>query len=48
MVEITYEIASLYDGGWRSTDKEMLMSEYGLTNEQASEICKGLAELEER
>lgn len=39
--------AALYDGGWRSTDRDQLMSEYGLTPEEADGICEVLAELEQ-
>lgn len=46
MAEITYEVAALYDGGWRSTDKEDLIKEYNLSEAQANEICEGLKELE--
>ena len=37
-----YSAASLYDGGWRSEDKEALMAEYELTDEEAEEICEEL------
>lgn len=43
MAEITFEVAALYDGGWRNEDKEELMSEYGFSEEEAEEICKALA-----
>ena len=32
--------ASLFDGGWRAEDREELISEYDLTDEEADEICK--------
>ena len=32
--------ASLFDGGWRDEDREELISEYDLTEEEAYEICK--------
>lgn len=47
MMNRQYDAASLYDGGWRSTDKGELMSEYGLTDEEADEICELLKEYEE-
>lgn len=38
--------AALFEGGWRKEDKEQLMQEYGLTDEQADVICELLAEME--
>lgn len=35
--------AALYDGGWRAEDKEELMAEYELTEEEATKICEILA-----
>ena len=32
--------AILFDGGWRAEDREELISEYDLTEEEADEICK--------
>lgn len=32
--------ASLYDGGWRAEDRAEMVSEYGLTTEEASQICE--------
>lgn len=43
-----YSAASLYDGGWRAEDRDQLISEYGLTADEADEICKELAELKDR
>ena len=46
---ITYRAAALYDGGWRSTDKEEMLSCYDdLTETEAERICAELAELEEQ
>ena len=42
-----HSAASLYDGGWRAEDRDQLISEYDLTAEEADEICRGLAEVEE-
>ena len=42
-----YSAASLYDGGWRAEDRDQLITEYGLTEEEADEICEGLREIEE-
>lgn len=46
MAEITFEVAALYEGGWRAEDKEELMSEYELTEEEAAQLCKALADCE--
>ena len=43
-----YSAASLYDGGWRAEDRDQLISEYGLTEEEADEICKELTDLKDR
>lgn len=40
--------AALYDGGWRSEDKEDLIEEYQLTEEEATNICEILAEIEKK
>ena len=46
---VSYQAAALYDGGWRSTDKEEMLSCYDdLTEEEAERICDELAELEEK
>lgn len=46
----TYEIQdaanALYAVGWRAEDKEELMNEYGLTEEEAVQLCKALADCE--
>lgn len=42
-----YTAAVLFDGGWRSADKDALMSEYGLTEIEAERICEELKEMEE-
>ena len=39
--------AALYDGGWRSEDKDQLMSEYDMTEEEADEVCEYLKRFEE-
>lgn len=39
--------AALYDGGWRTEDKAELIAEYGLTEDEANEICEILAEFEQ-
>lgn len=42
-----YTASSLYDGGWRAEDRDQLIEEYDLTEEEADEICKGLREIKE-
>lgn len=39
--------ANLYDGGWRAEDRDELITEYGLTESEADEICRHLAEMAE-
>lgn len=39
---------SLYDGGWRSSDKEQLAAEYELTDNETQKICDLLEKLEEK
>ena len=43
-----YSAASLYDGGWRAEDRDQMIDEYGLTADEADEICKELADLKDR
>ena len=40
--------ASLFDGGWRAEDREELISEYDLTEEEADEICKLLEDFSKK
>lgn len=44
--DIQSSAAALYDGGWRASDKEQLISEYGLTQDEADALCKELLSLE--
>ena len=37
---------SLYDGGWRSTDREWLQSDYSLTAAEADALTDALRECE--
>lgn len=46
MKDIGLAAAALYEGGWRVEDKEELMSEYELTEEEAAQLCKALADCE--
>lgn len=41
-----YSAQNLYSGGWRAADHDQLVAEYGLTEEEACEICEALAETE--
>ena len=47
MLNIVYDAGSLYDGGWRKDDKELLMVTYDMSEEMAERVCKELEELEE-
>jgi len=46
--EIESMASNLYDGGWRSTDKEELIASYKLTEEEAEKLVAQLAEYEHR
>lgn len=50
-MEITYEnqfaAAALFDGGWRSTDRDELIREYDLSETEVDELCEALKEIEE-
>lgn len=37
---------NLYDGGWRAEDKEYLMDEYDISEEEAELLCECLAEIQ--
>ncbi len=38
--------AALYDGGWRAEDKDQLIAEYSLTEDEADVLCEQLEQLE--
>ena len=38
----------LYDGGWKAEDKELLMQEYGMSEENTTLICEKLTEIAKR
>ena len=38
--------AALYEGGWRAEDSELLKEEYGLTDEETTELAIALYEIE--
>lgn len=42
--DVQASAAALYDGGWRAGDKEELMAEYGLSEEEAESVCQYLEE----
>jgi hypothetical protein len=46
MKDITSAAAALYDGGWRADDRDELIAEYDLTEEEADAICEMLREYE--
>jgi len=40
--------SSLYSGDWRAEDRDQMIDEYDLTEEQADQICEKLAEYAEK
>jgi hypothetical protein len=44
--DIESSAAALYDGGWRSDDREELIAEYQLSEDEADAICEKLKEYE--
>lgn len=46
-IKIDYTAAALYDGGWRAEDRDWLIDEYDLTEEEADTICEYLNRYEE-
>lgn len=38
--------AALLDGGWTSRDRDELIAEYGLTVEEADDLCTAMYEIE--
>ena len=46
MKDYAASAAALYDGGWRAEDKDQIVEEYELTEEEADKLCEILAELE--
>lgn len=47
MTDFTSSAAALFDGGWRSEDKDDLIQEYDITEEEAETLCTILASYEE-
>lgn len=48
MKDLEMSAAALYDGGWRAEDREELISEYQLTEQEADELVEKLAEYEDK
>ena len=46
MKDYAASAAALYDGGWRAEDRDHLIKEYELTEEEADKLCEILEELE--
>ena len=46
--DVQSSASALYDGGWRSSDKEQLMAEYELTLEEVDAICLELEKIQDR
>lgn len=44
--DIESSAAALYDGGWRADDREELIAEYQLPEDEADAICEKLKEYE--
>lgn len=48
-IETQYSAAALLDGGWKPEDKDELMKEYDLSEDEAQELVEEMEELlEER
>jgi len=43
--DILSSAAALYDGGWRSEDREELIQEYNLTEEEVNILCDALLDI---
>lgn len=39
---------ALYDGGWRAEDRDELVAEYNLSEEEADAICEDLRRMDEK
>lgn len=44
--DVTSSAAALYDGGWRAEDKDQLIAEYDLTEDEADILCAELENME--
>ena len=47
MEKLYFCACSLYGGGWRASDHDLLIHEYGLSGDDLDFICQVLAQLEE-
>jgi hypothetical protein len=46
-IKLSYTAASLYDGGWRAEDRDRLIDEYELSEQEADTICEYIKRYEE-
>ena len=46
IVNLEDNVCYLFDGGRRSSDRDQLITEYELTNEEADTICRKLEEIQ--
>lgn len=46
LMDIECSAASLYDGGWRSKDRDEMIENYHLTETEADAICEMLERYE--
>jgi hypothetical protein len=44
--EVFDTACNLYGGGWRAGDKDWLIDEYEITEEEAEMLCEALEEIE--
>lgn len=47
-IRIQDQAVALYDGGWRSDDRDELVQEYGLSDDEADRIVEYLRRLDGR
>ena len=47
MTNVRENALALYDGGWRAEDEAELRAEYNLTGDEAAELVRELAIIEE-
>jgi hypothetical protein len=46
--DIVSDAESLFDVGWRAKDKDQLIDEYNLTDEDAEDLCDALQDIKDR
>jgi hypothetical protein len=44
--DVKASASALYDGGWRSADREQLMAEHKLTTDEADLLCNELEKID--